>query len=52
MTNSEIDKLQDKIMQGMKISAEKLKAEKKRLNLPIVVSENGVIRVIEAKDIK
>ena len=51
MTNTEIDKLQEKIIQGMQISAEKLIAEKKRLNLPIVVSENGVIKVIEAKDL-
>ena len=42
----------DRITEAMKVSAEKLMAEKKRLNLPIVVSENGVIRVIEAKDIK
>lgn len=52
MTNAEIDKLQEKILQGMKISSEKLIAEKKRLNLPIVISENGVIKVIEAKDLK
>ncbi|MBC7388584.1 MAG: hypothetical protein H7329_05180 [Opitutaceae bacterium] len=42
----------DKITAALKISSEKLIAEKKRLNLPIVISENGIIKVIEAKDLK
>ena len=42
----------DKIDRAVKISSEKFVAEMKRLNQSIVISENGIIKVIEAKDLK
>lgn len=36
----------------MKLSSQKLKAQKKQLGQHIVVSENGVIKEIAAKDLK
>jgi ribosomal protein S8 len=36
----------------MRLSSEKLKAFKKQLGRAIVISENGVIKEIEAKDLK
>jgi hypothetical protein len=36
----------------MKISSEKLKALKKQLGLPIVISENGMIQEIQAQNLK
>lgn len=41
----------DKIVEAMRLSAEKLIADKKRLKQSVVVSENGVIRVIKPKDL-
>jgi len=52
MNNIEISKLRHDILEGMKISSSKLKASKKQLGLPIVISENGVIKEIQAQNIK
>lgn len=52
MKNIGISKLRNNIIEGMKLSSQKLKAQKKRLGQNIVVSENGVIKEIEAKDLK
>jgi len=47
-----INKLRNDIIEGMKLVSQKLKAPKKRLGQNMVVSENGVIKEIEAKDLK
>ena len=52
MKNIDISKLRNDIVEGMRLSAEKLKALKKQLGKTIVISENGVIKEIEAKDLK
>ncbi len=52
MRNINISKLRNDIVEGMKLSSEKLKALKKQLGNTIVISENGEIREIEAKDLK
>jgi len=52
MKAREQEDLADKIVEAMRLSSKKLIADKKRLNQSVVVSENGVIRVIEAKDLK
>ena len=41
----------DLIVEGMKISAKKMLIKKKQLGQKLVISENGVIKIIEAKDI-
>ncbi|WP_191907019.1 hypothetical protein [Adhaeribacter soli] len=52
MINTETAKLRADILKGMKISAEKLKALKKQLGQPVVISENGVIKEIPAQSLK
>lgn len=52
MKNIDISKLRNDIIEGMKLSSEKLKALKKQLGRKIVISENDVIREIEGKDLK
>lgn len=52
MKTIDISKLRKDILEGMKVSSERLKALKKQLGRTIVISENGVIREIEAKDLK
>ncbi|MDQ3395323.1 MAG: hypothetical protein M3512_14595 [Bacteroidota bacterium] len=52
MKNIDIVKLRNDIVEGMRLSSEKLKALKKQLGRTIVISENGVIKEIEAKDLK
>lgn len=52
MKNIDISKLRKEILDGMKVSSERLKTLKKQLGQTIVISENGVIREIEAKDLK
>jgi hypothetical protein len=51
MKPSETDKTRDLIVEGMKISAKKMLIRKKQLGQKLVISENGVIKIIEAKDI-
>ena len=50
MKNIDISKLRNDIVEGMGLSAEKLKALKKQLGKTIVISENDLIKEIEAKD--
>lgn len=52
MKNIDVSKLRNDIVEGMRFSSEKLKALKKQLGRTIVISENGVIKEIEAKDLK
>jgi hypothetical protein len=52
MADNEFKKIRDKIVEGMKISAEKLLAKKKLLGQKLVISENGIIQIIEAREIK
>lgn len=52
MSPQEIVEMHNLIEKAMQISAEKLLEQKKRLGQEMVISENGVIKVIEAKDIK
>jgi hypothetical protein len=46
MKNSNTTEIRNLIVAGMKISAEKLLEKKKKLGQKIVISENGIIRVI------
>ena len=52
MSHQEIIELDNLIEKAMQISAQKLLDQKKRLGQKLVISENGVITIIEAKDIK
>ena len=52
MKNIEISKLRKDILEGMKISSEKLKALKKQLGQSVVISENGIIKEIQAQNLK
>ncbi|MCG8323627.1 MAG: hypothetical protein MI921_29300 [Cytophagales bacterium] len=52
MKNKQAAILKKKIIEGMKISSQKLIARKKLLGQKVVVSENGVIREIEPEDLK
>lgn len=51
MKISEKDKTIKLIVEGMKISHKKMLIKKKQLGQKLVFSENGVIKIIEAKDI-
>ncbi len=51
MKNSELKEIRDRIIEGMKVSAQKFILKKKSLGQKIVVSENGNIQVIEATDL-
>ena len=52
MTDSELKKTRDKIVHGMQISGKKLLAKKKLLGQELVISENGIIKILKAVDIK
>ncbi len=52
MKNTDITKLRHDILEGMKVSSAKLKAVKKQLGQSVVVSENGVIKEIQAQHLK
>ena len=52
MENSNISKLRSDIIEGMKISSEKMIAKKKQLGRKVVISEGGVIKEIDSKDLK
>jgi hypothetical protein len=52
MNNIEISKLRQDILEGMKISSEKLKASKRKLGQSVVISENGVIKEIQPQNLK
>jgi hypothetical protein len=47
MKNSELKEIRDRIIEGMKISAQKFISKKKSLGQKIVISENGVIHEVE-----
>jgi hypothetical protein len=51
MKNSDLKEIRDRIIEGMKISAQKFISQKKRSGQKIVISENGNIQVIEASDL-
>lgn len=51
MSNQELKELDALIEKAMKVSAEKLLEEKKRLGQEMVISENGVIKIIDPKDL-
>ena len=51
MKISEKDKTINLIVEGMKISYKKMLIKKKQLGQKLVFSENGIIKIIEAKDI-
>jgi hypothetical protein len=52
MSHQELKELDTLIEKAMKVSAEKLLEQKKRLGQELVISENGIVKVIDAKDIK
>jgi hypothetical protein len=51
MSHQEIIEMHNLIEKAMQISSEKMLEQKKKLGQELVISENGVIKVIEAKDI-
>jgi hypothetical protein len=52
MSNQELKELDALIEKAMKVSAEKLLEQKKKLGQELIISENGVIKVIDPSDIK
>lgn len=52
MKNKELRSIRDQIVEGMKISSEKLVQSKKNLGQKLIISDNGVIKVIDPKDLK
>jgi hypothetical protein len=51
-TKSDTSKLKQDILRGMKLSSKKLKAKKKLLGRRVAVSERGVVKILESKEIK
>jgi len=51
MTSQELKIHTDNIIEAVKYSSKKLIEDKKRLGQKIVISENGVIKYIESKDL-
>jgi hypothetical protein len=49
--NSHVSPVRKAIIEGLKVSSQKLKASKKQSGNPIVISENKIVRQVEAKDI-
>lgn len=52
MRKTKTEETRNLIVEGMKIAAQKFISAKKKSGQKIVTSENGIIKVIEAKDIK
>ena len=52
MKPTDLISLRNLIVEGMKISAQKLLQKKKKLGQNLVVSENGIIKVIETNKLK
>lgn len=52
MKNKELHNIREKIIKGMKVSAKKLVESKKNLGQKIVISEDGVIKVINPEDLQ
>lgn len=51
MTSQELKIHTNKIIEAVKCSSKKLIEDKKHLGQKIVISENGVIKYIDAKDL-
>jgi hypothetical protein len=51
MNDTGLNKIRDKIIEGIKISARKMLESKKKLGHRLVISEKGKIRIIEASDL-
>ncbi len=52
MTEIEIKALGEKVKEAVKLSGEKFLAQKKAANETIIISQNGVIKEVNARDIK
>lgn len=52
MTKDKIKELQNKIVEGLKISSKKMIENKKKINGKIVVYADGKIQILNAVDIK
>ena len=52
MNNMDVSKLRNDIVEGMKLSSQKLKAAKKQAGRPVVIIEEGMIKKVEAKDLQ
>lgn len=52
MKTSDAKGIRDRIVEGIKISAVKFLKKKKESGQKIIVSESGVIRIINPEDIK
>ncbi len=52
MKSSDIKEIRDRIIEGMKISAQKFLQKKKLQNGKVIISSNGVIQVIDAEEIE
>ncbi len=52
MSNKEITEWRNLIVEAIKVSAQKMLEQKKKLGQKLVISENGVIKIVDAKDIQ
>lgn len=52
MKTTDAKNLRDRIVEGIKISGERFVKNKKELGQKIIISESGVIRIINPDDIK
>ncbi|MDF3078913.1 MAG: hypothetical protein K0S09_2802 [Sphingobacteriaceae bacterium] len=52
MRNPEFKKMRDQVIKAMQISGERLIAKKKALGQKMVISENGVIKEVDPRDLK
>ena len=51
MKNVDVSKIMGNIIEGMKQSSQKLISLKKRSGSSVAISENGIVKEIEAKDL-
>lgn len=51
MKSSDLKKLKENILQGMKISSQKMIEKKKTLGNKIVISENGKIKILNPENL-
>jgi hypothetical protein len=52
MSNKEITEWRNLIVEAIKVSAQKMLEQKKKLGQKLVISENGIIKIVDAKDIQ
>lgn len=52
MKPNDLKEIRERIVAGMNISAQKFLEKKKLQNGKLIISRNGIIQIIEAKDIK